>query len=111
LSSGDIFERDNADHSLFTSQHRQLAADFLQDQLFSVSDGLVFKAIDGFLIQFRLGELYLRTVAETPTLRLSSLSDTVHQTIFVHGGSSCFKVFVRSCRHPSSYAKTTVTRR
>jgi hypothetical protein len=111
LFSGDIFEGDNADHSLFTSQHGQLAEISFTHQLFSFSDGLVFKAIDGFLIQFRLGELYLRIVAETPSLRLSSLSDTVHQTIFVHGGSSCFKVFVRSSRHPSSYAKAIVTRR
>jgi len=108
LFSGDIFERD---HSLFTSQHGQLAEISFAHQLFSFSDGLAFKATDGFLIQFRLGEPYLGMVAETPTLRLGSLSDTVHQTIFVHCGSCYFKVFVRSSRHPSSYAKATVTRR
>jgi hypothetical protein len=59
-------EGDNADHSLFTSQYGQLAEISFAHQLFSFSDGLVFKAIDGFLIQFRLGELYLRIVAETP---------------------------------------------
>ena len=66
MFSGDIFERDNADDSLFTSQHGQLAEISFTHQLFSFSDRLVFKAIDGFLIQFRLGELYLRMVAETP---------------------------------------------
>jgi len=72
LFSGDIFERDNADHSLFPSQHGQLAKISFMHQLFSFSDGLIFEAIDRFLIQFRLRELDLRIVAETPsTLRLS----------------------------------------
>ena len=66
MFSGDIFERDNADDSLFTSQHGQLAEISFTHQLFSFSDGLAFKASDGFLIQFRLGELYLRIVAENP---------------------------------------------
>jgi hypothetical protein len=77
LFSSHIFERDNADHSPFTSQHGQLAEIFCTHQLFSFSDGLVLKAIERFLIQIRLSEFNLRIVTKTPTLRLSSLSDTV----------------------------------
>ena len=65
LCLGDIFERDNADHSLFTSQHGQLVKISFTHQLFSFSDGLVLKAMDRFLIQFRLREFGLRIVAET----------------------------------------------
>ena len=68
LCLGDIFERDNADHSLFTSQHGQLVKISFTHQLFSFSDGLVFKAMDRFLIQFRLREFGLRIVAETGRL-------------------------------------------
>jgi hypothetical protein len=52
-----MFERDNADHSLFTTQHGQLAEISFTHQLFRFSDGLIFKAIDRFLIQFRLREV------------------------------------------------------
>jgi hypothetical protein len=38
---------------------------YFTHQLFSFSDGLIFKAIDRFLIQFRLREFDLRIVAET----------------------------------------------
>jgi hypothetical protein len=66
LFSGDIFECDNADHSPFVSQHGQLAEiSFTHHQLFSLSDGLVFKAIDRFPIRFRLREFDLRIVAES----------------------------------------------
>src|SRR3981081_4174914 len=66
LFSDDIFERDNADHSLFMSQHRQPTEISCTHQPFSLSNGLVFKAIDGFAIQSRSGEFDLRIVAETP---------------------------------------------
>src|SRR6266550_8613921 len=66
LFSDDIFERHNADHSLFMSQHRQPTETSCTHQPFSLSNGLVFKAIDGFAIQSRSGEFDLRIVAETP---------------------------------------------
>jgi hypothetical protein len=39
MFSGDIFEPDNADHSLFPSQHGQLAEISFAHQLFRFSDG------------------------------------------------------------------------
>jgi len=62
--SYDIFERDNADAFAFMSQHRQADGDLLHASTFpSLSNGLVFKAIDGFAIQSRSGEFDLRIVA------------------------------------------------
>src|SRR5260370_17241119 len=70
LFSDDIFERDNADHSLFMSQHRQPTEISCTHQPFSLSNGLVFKAIDGFAIQCRSREFDLRIVAETSAFAL-----------------------------------------
>jgi hypothetical protein len=75
LFSGDILERDNADHSLFPSQHGQLAEISFTHQLFRFSDGLVFKAIARFLIQFRLREFDLRngeTARQCPSETLNT---------------------------------------
>jgi hypothetical protein len=68
LFSGDIFERDNAEHSLFPSQHGNLAEISCTHQRFSFGDGLLFKAIVCFLIQFRLREFDLWVVAQTDRL-------------------------------------------
>jgi hypothetical protein len=65
-------ECDNADHSLFASQHGQLAEICFTHQLFSFS-GLIFKAIDRFPIQFRLRKFDLRIVAETASLYVLTL--------------------------------------
>src|SRR5258708_34229790 len=66
LFSGDIFERDNADHSLFMSQHRQPTEISCTHQPFSLINGVVFKAIDVFSIQSCSVEFDLGSVAETP---------------------------------------------
>src|SRR5258705_651272 len=66
LFSDDIFERNSADHSLFMSQHRQPTEISCTHQPFSLSNGLAFKAIDGFAIHCCSGEFDLPIVAETP---------------------------------------------
>src|SRR5260221_5807743 len=70
LVSDDIFERDNADHSLFVSHHRQPTRISCTHQPFGLSNGLVFKAIDCFAIKSRSGEFDLRIVAGTPDFAL-----------------------------------------
>ena len=56
----------SADRSRFMDQQGDLVEISCTHQPFSLSNGLVFKAIDGFAIQSSSGEFDLRIVAETP---------------------------------------------